>query len=91
MKEIYKFMLYVYLTYIKEDDLEILNKLGKFFIYPAWFIRSILVWVMSPLFLPEYFIKQTATYKRIKKIQNSPEYQAMMHEMMKRIGFTQFN
>lgn len=57
-----KFALFVYLTHIQEDW-DDYNKLGKFFVYPAWVVRSIFMWLLSPLFIPEYFFKQSKVYK----------------------------
>jgi len=75
------FALYVTKTYINEDW-SIYTKLGKFYYYPGWFIRSLLIWLICPIFIPEYFFKQTDMYKQIKKIQDSPEYQAQMAKTM---------
>ena len=57
-----KFVLFVYLNHIQEDW-DDYNKLGKFFVYPAWVVRSIFMWLLSPLFIPEYLFKQSEVYK----------------------------
>jgi len=82
-----KFALFVYTNYITEDR-NYINKVGKIIIYPLWFIRSCFVWLICPIFLPEYLFKQSKIYKQIQKIQKSPEYQA---QMMKSINFLKFN
>lgn len=82
-----KFILYVYTTYIVEDW-SIYKPIGKIYYYPGWLYKSILTWLVCPIFLPEYFIKQTSIYKHIKEYQESPEYQA---QMMKSIGPMHFN
>ena len=76
-----KFALFVYLNYIKEDW-SFNNKIGKLYYYPFWFVRSCLVWLVCPIFLPEYFYKQSKLYKEIQKVQKSPEYQAQMMKTM---------
>jgi len=86
-KSLAKFALYVYTTYIVEDW-SIYTKTGKFFIYPAWFVRAILLWFISPIFLPEYLFKQTSVYKKIKKIMDSEEYQK---QLIKSMNFFKFN
>jgi hypothetical protein len=40
------YILFVYDYYIKED-FEVLNKIGKVFIYPAWLFRSFLAILYS--------------------------------------------
>ena len=62
----FEFLLYVYLDQIVEDW-DVYTKLGKFYYYPFWFIRSILVWVFCPIFLIPFFIKRTKFYKYIQK------------------------
>ena len=57
------FVLYVYITHVKFDWDE-LKPIGKVFLYVPWFLQSSLVWIVSPVFLPEYFIKKSAVYKQ---------------------------
>jgi hypothetical protein len=80
------FALYVYTKYIVEDW-NIYTKLGKMYYYPGWFMRAILVWLVCPIFIPEYFFKQTSIYKHMKKITDSPEYQAQMAKTMSMFNF----
>lgn len=68
-----RFALYVYENYIYED-FDVLTKLGKIVTYPAWFIRSIFVWLVCPVFLPEYWFKNSELYKEIQKIQKSQDF-----------------
>lgn len=76
-----KFILFVYTQYIVEDW-SIYTKMGKFFTYPVWFYRACLIWLICPIFLPEYFFKQSTFYKQLKKIQESKQFQAQMAMMM---------
>ena len=46
-----KYVLFVYLNYIQEDW-SVVNKLGRFFLKPAWFVSSIIMWTYSTLFFP---------------------------------------
>lgn len=54
---------------------------AKYIIYPFWFIRSTLIWLICPIFIPEYLFKRSELYKQIKKIQNSPEFKRRMSNM----------
>ena len=58
---IIKFVLWFYTNHIQEDWDEY-TKLGKIFIYPAWFVRSIVFWILCPLFILEYKFKQSEIY-----------------------------
>jgi len=64
-QKVAKFILYVYLTYIKEEW-EILTSIGQKVLYPFWFIRSFLIWLICPIFIPEYLFKQSKIYKKFK-------------------------
>jgi hypothetical protein len=68
------FALFITKNYIAEDW-SWYTKLGKIYYYPFWLIRSILVWVFCPIFLPEYFFKKSEIYGESKKIIDSPEFQ----------------
>jgi len=61
------FALYVNTNYIIEDW-SYYTKLGKIYYYPFWVIRSIIIWIICPIFLPEYFFKKSKLYKKIKEI-----------------------
>ena len=49
-------MLYIYLNFIKEDDIEIYKKWALPFIYITLFIRSVYVWIASIIFFPLFII-----------------------------------
>ena len=66
------FVSYVHQNYIQEDW-EIYNRLGKLCVYPAWFIYSCLIWLICPIFLPEYLFKQTSIYREIQKLQSEQQ------------------
>lgn len=80
------FALFVYTNYIVEDW-SMVNKTGKVILYPFWLIRSLLVWVVCPIFIPEYFVKQSKVYKEVNKMMQSPEYQA---QLAKTLNFMKF-
>ena len=84
------FVLFVYENYIKEDDIELLNPVGKFFIYPAWFVHSVMVWLVSPFLVPVYIVKTSKAYQEMERIQASPEYQLHMQKMMDKFGLGGF-
>lgn len=46
-----KYILFVYLNYIQED-LSDLKPFAQNLLKPAWFVRSILVWIYSIVFFP---------------------------------------
>ena len=64
-KSIIEFILYIYLNYIQEDWY-IFNTFGKIYIFLPWLVRSIMLWILSPLFIPEFLIIKSQFYKLIK-------------------------
>jgi len=60
--QILKFILFFYTEHIQEDWDEF-TKLGKIVLWPAWLVRSILMWIFSPMFIPEYMFKQSKVYQ----------------------------
>jgi hypothetical protein len=74
------FILHVYNNYIHEDW-SFYTKLGKIYYYPFWFIRSIIIWIICPIFILEYLFKNSKIYKEIQKIMNSPEIQKQLTTM----------
>ena len=64
-RKLAKFALFVYTTHIQEEW-EIFTRAGRIFIYPLWFIRSALIWLICPLMYPEYILKQNKIYIAIK-------------------------
>ena len=61
-----KFLLYVYLEYVREEW-ELYTPLGQKVIYPLWIVRSAGIWLISPIFIPEYLFKNSNFYKKVKK------------------------
>lgn len=66
-KHLIDYLLWFYLKYIKEDW-SYLNKIGKIMIYPFWMIKSIMCWVLTPIFIIEYIFVNSKTYKEIEKM-----------------------
>ena len=64
-QKIASFLLFVYLRHIKEDW-DVLTPLGRFFTIPAWFIYSIFIWLISPIFIPQYLIINSEAYKNFR-------------------------
>jgi hypothetical protein len=56
------YTLYFYKNYIVED-FSIYKKFGYYLIYPAWIIRSIIFWLLYPLFIPKYLFEQSKYYR----------------------------
>jgi hypothetical protein len=75
-----KFALYVYTTYVYQDW-SIYTKIGKIVMYPCWLYYAFFVWLVCPIFIPEYFFKQSELYKEIQRIQNSPEFKKRLSSM----------
>lgn len=67
-QKIAKFILFVYNNHIQEDW-DILTPLGKFFIKPAWFINSLFIYLISPIFIPQYMFVNSNFYKRLQMVQ----------------------
>ena len=55
------YILWYYENHIQEDW-EMYTKFGKFFIYPAWFVRAIFMWIISLIYIPEYLFKRSKAY-----------------------------
>lgn len=66
-KYLAKFLLWFYLEYIKEEW-DILKPFGKVIIYPFWFIKSIIFWILSPIFVLEYIWVNSKMYQEIQKM-----------------------
>lgn len=64
---IINFILYFYTNYIQYDWLGI-KPIGKTILYPLWFIESILLWCISPIFIIEYIWVNSKYYIDIKKM-----------------------
>jgi hypothetical protein len=74
------FAIYVTERYITEDW-SFYKPFARVIIYPAWFIRSTLIWLICPIFLPEYLFKNSKLYKEMKNITNSPEFKKQMAQI----------
>jgi len=72
MVVIYKFILFVYLKYIKEDW-HTWTKFGRIVIYPFWWIHSFLVWIICPLFIPQYMYEGSKLQKSVEKMKKEIE------------------
>lgn len=55
LKTIKNFYNWLYNYYIKEEW-NIYKKIGKIIIYPFWLIRSILIYIISPLYFIYYIL-----------------------------------
>jgi hypothetical protein len=80
------FALFITIRYINEDWSDY-TKLGKLYYYPFWFVRSCLVWLFCPIFIPEYLFKQTSIYAYIKKLEEDPQFKTQMAKSMKFLYF----
>jgi len=65
-----KYTLWLYETHIQEnwDDY---TKLGKIFCYPAWLIRSFLIWLCFPFWIPAFQFTQSKAYKHYQEFGES--------------------
>lgn len=61
-----KYILWLYETHIYEDWSEY-TKLGKIVCYPAWIVRSALIWLTFPLWIPAFQFTQSKAYKHYQK------------------------
>ena len=82
--KIITFILWYYERHIQED-MEVYTKLGKVFIYPAWFVRAIFMWIIMPLYIPEYFFVNSKAYAVFQETGSapSPEQLKMMQQLNK--------
>jgi hypothetical protein len=62
------------------EDWSTCTKLGKLYYYPFWFIRSTIIWLICPIFMPEFWFKRTKLYKHIQKMQSDPQFQAQLYK-----------
>ena len=61
------FILFFYIEYIVEDW-NVIKPFAKPIIYPFWFINTTIMWIISPLFIVEYFWVKSDMYKELQKI-----------------------
>jgi len=76
-----KYLLWLYETHIYEDW-DDYNKIGKIICYPAWLIRSILIWLSFPLWIPVYQFTQSKAYKHYQEFGQAMTMEQQM-EIMK--------
>lgn len=60
------FLNYFYTNFIFEDWSD-WTRTGKIFIYPFWFIRSVVYWCLSPLFLIGFGLGQIKLFQIFKE------------------------
>lgn len=54
---------------VEDEDLEILKPIGLFFIKPAWFVRSTMIYLVSPIFLVLFLVFGLGVYKEVVLIE----------------------
>jgi hypothetical protein len=83
--EIITFILWYYENHIQEDW-DDYNKFGKICIYPAWFIKAIFMWIITPLYIPEYLFKTSKVYATFQEtgMAPTPEQLKQIQKMNKR-------
>ena len=67
---ILNYTLWLYTTHIQEDW-DDYTKAGKIFIYPFWVIRSLLIWLTFPLWIPVYQFHNSKIYKHYQEFGKS--------------------
>jgi hypothetical protein len=63
------FILYVYTNYVYED-FDIYKSHALYLAKILWLYYAICIWVVSPLFIPEFLFKQSKFYSNLKKIKS---------------------
>lgn len=66
----------LYLDEIIQDDLSILKPIGKFFIKPAWFVRAVVIVLLSPMIFIWYLIVNSDLY--IYLVQEFDDFNKLM-------------
>ena len=70
-KFVARYMLYIYIKFIKNEDLEILKNWAKPIMKPIIFTHDVFVWIFSIIFFPILIIgMKIENSKRILKIKN---------------------
>lgn len=83
---IINYMLWLYTRHI-EEDWDVYTRIGKFFIYPVWFIRSALIWLTFPLWIPAYKFENSKFYKHYQEFGKSISIEDQMEAIkQKRIN-----
>lgn len=75
-KFLINYILYIYINFIKDEDIEIFKNWAKPFVKITLFIRSIYVWFASIIFLP-LFLFGMIFENKIKEI--SKDYQKIIN------------
>ena len=72
LKYFAQYFLYIYISFIKNDDIEYCYKWSHYIIKSILFIRAIYIWIASIIFFPLFLIgmKIEETEKRILKNKN---------------------
>jgi hypothetical protein len=71
----FEFLLYVYVNFIKEDW-DVLTDWGKRYYFIPWFVRSVIIWVICPIFIVPFLIQRSEAWK---------EFRTSMDEYMKSV------
>lgn len=58
----------IYLEELSYDDLSVLKPIGRFFIKPAWFVRKLYIYLISPIILIWFIIENSKIYSQLKMI-----------------------
>jgi len=67
-----KYMLYIYIKFIKDDDIYSYKNWSKPIFKFLWYVKSTFVWIFSIIFFPIFFIgmKIDENILKLKKIYN---------------------
>lgn len=70
--QVAKYMLHIYLKFIKDDDVYIYKSWSKSIFKFLWYIRSSFMWIFCIIFFPIFFIgmKIDENILKLKKIYN---------------------
>lgn len=66
-----RYMLYIYMKFIKDDEIDIFKKWAIPFIHITLFIRSVYIWIASIIFFPIFIfgmIFEDKFEKQLKKM-----------------------
>lgn len=78
------FALYFYTIYIVEDFSDIKPSM-RFLFLPAWYIKSSIKWLLSPLVMPWFAYMQTDSYKN--KLESYNTYKQLYSQMFNQFKF----
>lgn len=83
-----EFALWLYVNHIQEDW-DDYNRLGKIMIYPAWFIRSTLVWLTFPLWLISFQFTRSKVYQHYLESGQAMTIEQQMELIRKQKAYNQ--